>query len=108
MSLAHRILMLSLFALALVYAAWFAREGDWVALTIFAAPPLLLALRLPRGGARIALLAGMLALLWFSHAVMVAWTRPPERGFALLALLLSLAIVFAASIPGLRARFSRR
>ena len=108
MSLAHRILMLSLLALALVYAAWFAREGDWVALAIFAAPPLLLALRLPRGGARIALLAGMLALLWFSHAVMVAWTRPPERGFALLALLLSLAIVFAASIPGLRARFSRR
>ena len=108
MSLAHRILMLSLLALALVYAAWFAREGDWVALAIFATPPLLLALRLPRGGARIALLAGRLALLWFTHAVMVAWTRPPERGFALLALLLSLAIVFAASIPGLRARFSRR
>ena len=60
------------------------------------------------GGARTALLAGLLALLWFSHAVMVAWTRPPERGFALLALLLSLAIVFAASIPGLRARFARR
>ena len=108
MSLAHRILMLSLLALVLVYAAWFAREGDWVALVVFAAPPLVLALRLPGGGARTALLAGLLALLWFSHAVMVAWTRPPERGFALLALLLSLAIVFAASIPGLRARFARR
>ena len=50
----------------------------------------------------------MLALLWFAHGVMVAWTRPPDRAHAWLVVLLSLAIVFAASIPGLRARFGRR
>lgn len=106
MSTAHRILQLALLALALLYAAWFARGAEWVAVVVFAAPPLLLALRLPRGGARVAFWAGVLALAWFSHGIMVAWTRAPERGFALAAVLLSLAIVLAASIPGLRARFA--
>ena len=73
MTPARRVLSLSLFALALVYAAWFWRQGEW-----------------------------------FAHGVMVAWTRPPERGFALFAVLLSLAIVLAASIPGLRRRFARK
>jgi hypothetical protein len=39
---------------------------------------------------------------------MVAWTRPAELGFALAEVALSLAIVLAASVPGLRARFGRR
>ena len=108
MSLSHRILCLALLALGLVYAAWFARGGEWIALAVFALPPWLLALRLPRGGANVAFWAGMLALLWFAHGVMVAWTRPPDRVHAWLVVLLSLAIVFAASIPGLRARFGRR
>ena len=108
MTPARRVLSLSLFALALVYAAWFWRQGEWFALLVFALPPLLLGLRLPSGGARTAFWAGVLALLWFAHGVMVAWTRPPERGFALFAVLLSLAIVLAASIPGLRRRFARK
>ena len=108
MSRAHRVVAVALVILALVYAAWFAREGDWFALAVFALPPLLLAWRLSTGGARVALLAGLLALLWFAHGVMVAWTRPPDRAHAWLVVLLSLAIVFAASIPGLRARFGRR
>jgi uncharacterized membrane protein len=107
-SVAHRLLRLGLFALSLLYAAWFGRGAEWVALALFALPPLLLAWRLPRGGARVAFWAGVLALLWFSHGVMVAWTRPPERPFALGAVLLSLLVVFASSIPGLRARFGRR
>jgi len=105
-STAHRILRLALLALALLYAGWFARGGEWVAVVVFAAPPLLLALRLPHGGARVAFWAGVLALAWFSHGIMVAWTRAPERAFALGAVLLSLAIVLAASLPGLRARFA--
>ena len=52
--------------------------------------------------------AGVLALAWFSHGVMVAWSRPPERGFALAEIALALVIVFAASLPGLRARFGRK
>jgi hypothetical protein len=39
---------------------------------------------------------------------MVAWTRAPERGFALAAVALSVAIVLAASVPGLRRRFGAR
>ena len=108
MNLPHRILCLALLALGLVYAAWFARGGEWIALAVFALPPWLLALRLPRGGANVAFWAGMLALLWFAHGVMVAWTRIPERGFALAAVLLAVVIVLAASVPGLRARFARR
>jgi uncharacterized membrane protein len=48
----------------------------------------------------------VLALLWFSHGVMVAWSRPPERALALAEVVLALAVVLAASVPGLRARFT--
>ena len=106
MSAAHKVLRFALLALAVVYAAWFARGAEWVALAVFALPPLLLARRLPRGGARVAFWAGVLALAWFSHGVMVAWTRAPDRAFSLAAVVLSLAIVLPASLPGLRARFA--
>jgi uncharacterized membrane protein len=79
-----------------------------VALAVFALPPLLLALMLPRHGARAGFCAGVLALLWFSHGVMVAWTRPPDRWPALAEVALALVVVFAASIPGLRARFAKK
>lgn len=108
MSLSHRILMGMLLLLAVLYAAWFGGRAEWVSLAVFALPPLWLALRLPRGGARTAFWAGLLALFWFAHGVMVAWSRPPERLFALGAVLASLAVVLAASLPGLRARFARR
>ena len=71
-------------------------------------PPLWLAIALLRGGgARTGFWAGVLALLWFSHGVMVAWTRPPERAFALGEVALSVAIVLAASLTGLRGTFRR-
>jgi uncharacterized membrane protein len=98
----------ALLGLGLLYVAWFAREPDVAALVVFALPPFLLALALLRGRARAGFWAGLLALLWFSHGVMVAWSRPHERAFALAEVGLSLAIVFAASLPGLRARFGRR
>jgi len=114
MTPARRLLRIALLALVLLYGAWFgtARYGgdapEWAALAVFALPPLLLALALPRHGARAAFWAGVLALLWFSHGVMVAWTRAPERVPALAEVALALAVVFAASIPGLRARFAGR
>ena len=52
--------------------------------------------------------AGVLALAWFSHGVMVAWTRPPERLYAWCEVALAVAIVLAASLTGLRARFAAR
>jgi uncharacterized membrane protein len=101
------VLRLALLALVLLYSTWYVLDSQWVALGVFALPPLLLALALPRGGRRAAFWAGLLALAWFSHGVMVAWSRPSERWFALLETALALVIVFAASAPGLRARFSR-
>jgi uncharacterized membrane protein len=108
MTRARGILCVALFALTALYACWFARDGQWVALAVFALPPLACALACLRGGARAAFWAGVLALLWFSHGVMVGWTRAPERGFALVAVALSVAIVLAASVPGLRRRFGGR
>jgi uncharacterized membrane protein len=105
---ARRVLVLSLLALAVLYAVWFGLRSEWVAVAIFGVPPFAFAVSLLRhGGARTAFWAGVVALLWFSHGVMVAFTRPPERLHALAAVALSLLIVFSASIPGLRARFSR-
>jgi len=104
----RRLLALALAGLVVVYLDWF-READRVALVVFALPPLALAIALLRGaGARAAFWAGVLALLWFSHGVMVAWTRPPERTHALLEVALSLLVVALASLPGLRARFARK
>jgi uncharacterized membrane protein len=100
-------LVTALTLLALLYAAWFFPREP-IALAVFGLPPALLALAVRRTGARPAFFAGVLALLWFSHGVMVAWTRPPERMFALGEVVLALAIVAFASIPGLRGRFAKR
>jgi uncharacterized membrane protein len=113
MTPARRLLRVALLALALLYGAWFGAvrfdsAPQWVALAVFALPPLLLALALPRHGARAGFWAGVLALLWFSHGVMVAWTRVPERWPALAEVALALVVVFAASIPGLRSRFAKK
>ncbi|MGN6111700.1 MAG: DUF2069 domain-containing protein [Luteimonas sp.] len=108
MTPARRFLRVALLALVLLYGAWFGAASQWMALAVFALPPLLLALALPRHGARAGFCAGVLALLWFSHGVMVAWTRAPERWQALAEVALALAVVLAASLPGLRARFARR
>ena len=106
MNPARRIVQLALFALVLLFAAWFGPRGEWVALAVFALPPLLLAAWLPRAPVLAGFWAGVLALLWFSHGVMVAWSRPPERAFALAEVVLALVVVLAASVPGLRARFT--
>ena len=50
----------------------------------------------------------VLSLGWFSHAVVVLYERAHERMFGMIELLLALVILFAASLPGLRARFARK
>ena len=52
--------------------------------------------------------AGVLALFWFSHGVMSAWSHPETAHFAWLELLLALAVIGVSSAPGLRRRFSKR
>lgn len=103
-----RLLALFLFALAATYVAWFWHDRYMpAAMLVFALPPLLLGLVAWRGWTRAGLTAGLFALMWFSHGVLVAWTRPPERLFAFAAILLTLAIIYFASMPGLRARFRK-
>lgn len=106
---AQRIAGAALLALALLFAWWFHDDKHAVAaLLVFALPPLLLALPVWRGGRRAAFWAGVLGLFWFSHGVMAAWTRPPERLFAWLEIVLSLLVIGTTSWPGLQARFGRR
>ncbi|MDB6163939.1 MAG: hypothetical protein JWL98_1371 [Xanthomonadaceae bacterium] len=108
MTFARRLLVVALLGLSVLYAAWFASRSEWFALGFFGLPPLCFAIALVRGGtSRTAFWAGVIALLWFSHGVMVAWTRPAERAYALGEIALALVIVFSASVNGLRARFSK-
>lgn len=97
-----------LLALSALYALWFGRSGEWIAVAVFALPPLLLALAAWFGWRNAGFWAGVLALLWFSHGVMAAWTQPAERGYAWLEIVLAVAVVAIANLAGLRARFGSR
>ncbi|MGY0797817.1 DUF2069 domain-containing protein [Lysobacter sp. A286] len=101
-------LVFGLIGLAVLYAAWFAPARDWVALTVFGLPPLALGIAAWFGWRTAGFWASVLALAWFSHGIMAAWTRPAELGFALMETLLALVVIFAANLPGLRARFGTR
>lgn len=103
------VLALLLVALAALYAVWFAHDRHWLATQlVFTLPPLLLAagVLVRRGNA--AFWAGVLALFWFSHGVMSAWSHPQTVLWAWLELLLALAVIGVASGPGLHRRFARR
>jgi len=107
--MSRRPLAVFLLGLAMLYLLWFARDQHAIAaLLVFVLPPLLLAIAAWRGWPRAGFFAGVAALLWFSHGVMVAWADPGQRGFALGAITLSLGIVYASSIDGIRARFGKR
>jgi uncharacterized membrane protein len=108
MSTARKLLVIALLTLVVLYALWFGGMHDWFALLVFALPAAWLAASAARAGRRAGFWSGVLALLWFSHGIMVAWTRPPERGYALAEVVLAVAIVLSASVPGLRARFAKR
>src|SRR3546814_15249629 len=77
---------------------------------VFALPPLLALAGVLRGGtvaAKSAFWAGVLALFWFSHGVMIAWSHPDQAGWAWAEIALSLVVIVAGSWPGLRARFGK-
>ncbi|MBU8975384.1 MULTISPECIES: DUF2069 domain-containing protein [unclassified Lysobacter] len=106
---ARHVLVIALLALTALFIAWFAADASPVAeLLVFALPPLALAAGVLRRMRAASFWAGVLALAWFSHGVMVAWSRPAERGFALTEVVLAIVVVFSASLPGLRARFARK
>ncbi len=102
-------LAIVLLALAAVFAVWFAHDRHWLASQlVFTAPPLLLALGVVTGRGKAMFWAGVLALFWFSHGVMSAWSHPETAHLAWLELLLALAVIGISSAPGLRRRFSKR
>ncbi|KRG67378.1 membrane protein [Pseudoxanthomonas dokdonensis] len=103
----RRLLVLALAALALDYALWFHADKHLAAvLLVFVLPPLLLLPGVALDNAKAAFWAGVFGLFWFSHGVMVAWSRPAEAAFAWTALLLALVIVVSSSWPGLAGRFA--
>ena len=110
MSAAPRtVLLLALMGLAALFAGWFINDRHWLATQlVFTLPPLLLALGVWLRRGKAAFWAGVLALFWFSHGVMSAWSHPETAGWAWAELLLALAVIGVGSGPGLRRRFGKR
>ena len=105
----RRYLAAALTALALLYGIWFGRDPQVLAaLLVFVLPPLLLAVAALRGWRRAGFTAAVLALVWFSHGVMLLYAEPALRPQAAIETLLALAIIHAACLPGIRAWRSKR
>lgn len=103
------LLSVALAGLAALYLFWFREETHRAfAYLVFTLPPLLLAALVALGRRTSRFWSGVLALFWFAHGVMIAWAEPAERGYALAETALAVAIVFAASAGGLRARARKR
>jgi uncharacterized membrane protein len=102
-------LAIALLALSALFAWWFREDRHFSAtLVVFTLPPLLLAIG-ARIGARLAVFwSGVLALGWFSHGVMTAWSHPQARLFGWIELALALVVIFASNWNGVCARLGRK
>lgn len=98
----------ALLALTAAYGGWLWAEGAEPGLwAVFALPPLLLGAGVWLRRRTAPFWSGVMALLWFSHGVMVAYSEPDQRTWGLAVTALSVAIVVLSSLRGLVARFSR-
>lgn len=103
------VLALSLALIAALYLLWHRNDPHFgAALIVFVLPPLLLLAGVLRDLRAAPLWSGIAALFWFSHGVMYAWSHPELGAWPWAGIALSLAVVFSASLPGMRARFARR
>lgn len=101
----QRFLLLTLLSMSAFFTFWALRSTSPLAgLLVFAAPPAILSLGAFLHWPRIGFISAVLALLWFSHGVMLAWAEPSQRGFALLEAVLALLVIYAACLPGIHAR----
>lgn len=103
------LLSVALLGLAGLYGFWFHADHDRIAaLLVFALPPLLLGIGALANRSTARFWAGVLALAWFSHGVMVAWAHADQRVYALIETALALMVIFTANASGLRAKFARK
>ena len=95
--------------LAILYALWFYGDRQYtLALLVFSLPPIVLMIGVMARRRTAAFWAGVLALFWFSHAVMVAWADPVKAKFAWVGIVLSIGIVLATSWPAFAKRYGRK
>lgn len=106
-----RLLILALALLQPAWHLWLAPSSVLppVFVTVLMSLPILPAvlltlLRRPSAG----FWGGLAALLYFSHGVMELWSNPDVTALAWTETLLSTALVFSASWPGLKARGAAR
>ncbi|TDK21756.1 DUF2069 domain-containing protein [Luteimonas aestuarii] len=99
----------ALLAIAALYAWWFRDDAQrFAAWLVLVLPPLLLAPGVLLGGRLSRFWSGVLALLWFCHGVMEAWSEAATRLQAWGLIVLSLAVVFSVSWPALQSRMGGR
>ena len=98
-----------LLLLAALYLMWL-MDGRYptATLLVFVLPPVVLATAALSGWRLAGYWSSALALGWFSHGVMRAWTNAPALLPALCATVLSLAIIAVGSGPAARARLATR
>lgn len=98
-----------LLLLAGLYLAWLTGgRHTGAVLAVFVAPPVLLGVASLMGWRQAGYWSSVLALGWFSHGVMRAWTDAPGLLQPLAAIVLSLAIIAIGSGPAARARLAAR
>ncbi len=112
--MADRIARLALFGLLALQLAW----HGWLApptvlpqgfvLALAAGPLLLVVLALLLKRPKALFAAALLALLYFCHGVMEAWSLPAVRGLALVEVALSVALIGFAGWPSWRDGLARR
>ena len=98
-----------LLLLAALYLMWL-MDGRYptATLLVFVLPPVALATAALSGWRLAGYWSSVLALGWFSHGVMRAWTDAPALLQPLWAIILSLAIIAVGSGPAARARLAAR
>ncbi|WAT14367.1 DUF2069 domain-containing protein [Xanthomonas fragariae] len=103
----HWLLTVALLTLTVLFVIWFRDDPRrTAALLVFALPSALTGVLAVRS-AHARFWAGVFALGWFSHGVMVAWSQPDASTLAWLELLLALLVVALVSGPGMAARFGK-
>lgn len=103
------LLAITLLALSALFGWWFRDDRHYLAtLVVFTLPPLVLAIGARLGSPLAVFWSGVLALGWFSHGVMTAWSHPQDRRYGWLELVLALVVVFVSNWNGLRARLGRK